>query len=485
MSEQKPPAGQTRSVQSLKGAFSGWMRLKLVLLSLVLLSPLLIRSWNLWRTPNIGPPFDVEEFLRSDSAATDNAFDHYRRAYASLEQVSLAKEVRLNEQDVEAVYRQGWNAASDKLKTWFEDRRKSLSEWKRGTECSETLYHSLNTSDVSTAIPVTESLLTFARLAVIESLRLEAEGDLEQTEDWHLAILRCSNHVSRRGGIKQCQIAIGLYSLFFNGILRWAEKPQVTPDQLRHVLSEHQQFLKSIEPMSTVIKSEYIYATNTLKRQDWVKNSGLGWGVQPNSAADWGMKGYYWTSGEPAITWRILDLVLANQLEEIDKTLPLQQPHFPSINTLLYNPAPAQTPKPNQVSPMMIDRIVKGSAVARHFLTPRLNFLDTAFRSSRVKHAIIDAVLAAQIYARERGEFPEELASLSPNDLVSGMRDPMDKNNQQLRYRRASNNKGIIYSVGYNGTDEGGHIRRESGNYADSVDANAGTKDLGVHFRIR
>lgn len=485
MSELIPVAGQTRSNQPLKRPFITRKRFNVVLFVVTLLTPWLVRSWNLSQIPNIGTPFNVEEFLRLDTVSGDNAFDHYRRAYASLEQLSATERVRPKEQDFEAVYRQGWSAASDVLKTWFEDRRTSLAEWKRGTECTETLYHPLETSDVNTTLPVVESLMDFAHLAIFESSRLEAKGDLEMAEDWFLAILRCSNHVSRRGGIKQCQVGIALYSRFFDGTLRWAEKSQVTSDQLRRVLKEHQEYLKTIEPMSTVIKSEYIYIRNTLNRQDWVKNSGLGWGVQPSTAADWGMKGYYWTSGEPAIAQRILDQVLANQLEEIDKTLPSQRPHFTSINTLLFSPDPTRVTKPNQVSPVAIDNIVKSSAVARHFLTPRLNYLETSFRSSRVKHAIINAILAVQIYAREQGEFPDELALLGPKDLGCGMTDPMDKTSRHLRYRRSSNKKGIIYSVGYNGTDEGGHIRRETSNYSASVDTDAGTKDLGVYFGIR
>lgn len=455
------------------------------LVVVILLTPIVVRMWCLQQVPKIGSPFDINEFIRSSEITGENAFDHYRRAYAMLMQIPRPAESRPSADEVEAVYQQGWGAASDTLIKWVEARHDCLQEWKLGTECPDAQFTSLTKLDANTQIPVIDTLLDFARLAQLEAMQREFEGDIEKAEDWYLAILRSSNHVTRRGGIEQCQVGLQLYSGFFNGTLRWAEDSRVTTEQLRRVQNEHQQYLKTVEPTSTVLKTEYVSIVNTLKRSDWLRSSGLAWGVESSSVTDFVMRGYYWMVGEPEIARRVLDHVIANQLCEIDKQYCVQQPQVVSFFTLLFQLDPKRTSNLSQATPNDIEEIAKRSAVARHFLTPRVNFLESAIRSSQVKRVITEGVLAAQIYAREQGEFPDTLDSLMPQHLLAQLTDPMDKTGLTLRYQRASTSAGIIYSVGYNGTDEGGHILRASPNFSASVDSRSGTNDLGVHFRIR
>ena len=68
------------------------------------------------------------------------------------------------------------------------------------------------------------------------------------------------------------------------------------------------------------------------------------------------------------------------------------------------------------------------------------------------------------------GRWPSTIGDLVPTDLVTGATDPFDESGGALRIAIDGDDL-VVYSVGPNGTDEGGDID------------DPGRKDLGVRLR--
>lgn len=69
--------------------------------------------------------------------------------------------------------------------------------------------------------------------------------------------------------------------------------------------------------------------------------------------------------------------------------------------------------------------------------------------------------VALKRYQLKHGEWPETLEALVPEFLTTIPTDPGD--GQPLRYRRQSNDEFLLYTLGYNGRDDGGEAVRENG----------------------
>jgi hypothetical protein len=67
---------------------------------------------------------------------------------------------------------------------------------------------------------------------------------------------------------------------------------------------------------------------------------------------------------------------------------------------------------------------------------------------------LVTVACALERYRLAEGNYPDQLAALTPRFIAALPHDII--NGQPLKYRRASNGKFILYSVGWNGKDDGG-----------------------------
>lgn len=76
------------------------------------------------------------------------------------------------------------------------------------------------------------------------------------------------------------------------------------------------------------------------------------------------------------------------------------------------------------------------------------------WRAAETQRALAVAAIALKRYERRHGRLPDTLEALVPEFCVALPRDPVD--GQPLRYRRLPDGGFLLYSVGENGTDDGG-----------------------------
>ena len=123
----------------------------------------------------------------------------------------------------------------------------------------------------------------------------------------------------------------------------------------------------------------------------------------------------------------------------------------------MFDPDPAVALLPRQLAPTGIDRGVKQSYLMR-LLAPALAQVDLALLRQEARQAALEALLAAQAYRRDRGEFPETLSLLVPDYLHTVPLDPCDLAGGPLLYRRDDPLNAVVWSLGDDRTDGGGSV---------------------------
>ncbi|MBU6411126.1 MAG: type II secretion system protein GspG, partial [Verrucomicrobia bacterium] len=84
--------------------------------------------------------------------------------------------------------------------------------------------------------------------------------------------------------------------------------------------------------------------------------------------------------------------------------------------------------------------------------------LDTAVAKFAAAQTVVDLAriaCALERYRLAHGVYPESLDALAPQFIEKMPRDII--NGQPLHYRRTGNGKFVLYSVGWDGKDDGGH----------------------------
>jgi hypothetical protein len=105
-------------------------------------------------------------------------------------------------------------------------------------------------------------------------------------------------------------------------------------------------------------------------------------------------------------------------------------------------------------------RMLPADSLTRMFL-PALTSLAEANRRKVASMRCLKVLLALERHRRERGAWPAKLEELTPGLLKGVPLDPFD--GKPLRYRRLADGV-IVYSVGSDGSDNGGNIDRATPN---------------------
>lgn len=426
-------------------------------------SPFVIRTFMLAGIPDMPEPFDAVAYSTWDVPAADDAFTYYREAAALHQQIIVQfqstgqKGVREPE-DALALLKQGWTNATEPTKQWLDVHQESMAVWRHGTEKERGLNLLPSKLSYTTILNVIQEQRTFVRLAMLQESRSINDGELDEARQWARAAFRSGGHTTHRGCLIQGLVGVAIHAVASQGYAHWAEQPGVTSEQLRQALAEVRSDDKLYESLSNILKSEYLANKNSLRSRDWagliapVNPSGLNNFVGPRA-----MRLLYWVVGEPEVSIRLFRQILANQLPEIDRSIDSRRQVVGSGAAMLFAPDPSVKQASGQLDPARIDRAIKRSSLTRTLL-PSLSLADSAFLGRKGRQAVLEALLAAQAYRRDHGEFPESLAQLVPDYLATVPVDPCDPAGGPLLYRRDEPTKAIIWSLGDDRTDGGGVI---------------------------
>ncbi len=379
-----------------------------------------IKATSLNGLPDIGDPFDIEAFARPIPDAT-NAFVVYRQAFDKLGK----------EPDTGGVWTADWTSASPEQRRWLEKNREALDLWREGSTRPDASYISPRTLKVTTLLPVIQGMRSFARLAILEATRLQAEGDLPGALDWYLAVIRSSRHCGRRGGAIERLVGIAIGSMATGRLSTWAKEPKLDAATLRKALDALVEADAMTPPASDAFKCEYILFLNTIadpELEDPARLSSLTGGRSP-----WG-----WSSSgpgralfraersvkrEPERSRRVYRLVIANWLAYCDRPRS-ERPPF----AVLAPPPPSQTPAtppgfalyvpeataPDSVRALPPDELARwfDSTISARIMSCNYLSIDNAFRRDRTAFAHLLITLASELYRKENGADPAKADNL-------------------------------------------------------------------------
>ena len=155
-------------------------------------------------------------------------------------------------------------------------------------------------------------------------------------------------------------------------------------------------------------------------------------------------------TGESELNERVFRHVFANWLAQAD--LPRQQRTKTLPGLFLFEPAPASAK--TQPSASEVSGYVHQSVMAS-LLIPSVQQIFIATDREAARDTVLLTVLALELFARDHGHYPEKLEELVPDFLPAVPEDSHAPPKTPLRYRRDADGA-LIYSVGDNGTDDGG-----------------------------
>ena len=449
---------------------TGW----LLLLVFTMVLPFGVRAWFLSNVPDVGEPFKVRGFYPADLPAERNAFTHYKAAIRMFELVRNDEAKSSRAQSIKDpmflhVFSKGLSSLTEVELEWLADQRGTLDEWRLGTELPQSQAFTLAEMSPITLLTVHQDARVLIAMARIEALRCEANGDTQTAWEWHRATSRFCRHLNSFGGIIQRQHGALAHLMSADGIAAWAGNPLVTIEQLRAALSHVRAEYALNAPLSDALKVDYLFFRQGLRSNSWTK-SGQGFfenRPQWEERVAFLRRPAMWAIGEPDLYLRLNSQILLNQLGQIDQPL-AQRQSVVGRGLYLFNLDPAVELKPRQLGPAAIESAHHVSALKYMLVTfISVKSLDDMVWNERSRQAALEVTLAAQMFLRDKGEFPESLDQLVPEYLEAVPLDPCDLNGGRLRYRRDDPNKAIVWSIGRDGNDDGGEVVVQNGVSAD------------------
>lgn len=229
---------------------------------------LVCREARLRGLPDIGEPFDIDQFDAIDVAAEENAWPHYEAAGGM-----LASPPGIRFDEVNAAHENGWDAATLALKQWLEDNRQALERWRLGTTRPFCLRVRPSEIAIDTFAGSVQEAHTFTDLAILMALRLESEGDPQAAWGWHRALFRFSRHRGMHDAMIERLVGNAIHAISLRPITRWSANPVLGPKVLLAALSDVREDFRLTAPPSIGLKYEYLLERDTLARLDEVRDS--------------------------------------------------------------------------------------------------------------------------------------------------------------------------------------------------------------------
>jgi len=444
------------------------LAIPLLLVCLVLVVILHQRYWRLWSIPDVGEPFDTESFLKQyeNVNVQENAFDFYRGAHGQLD-----RSVELDDWKVFTRQAANWMGTRPESKTWLEASRPALELWLMGTEKTTGFEHPPHKSNYNTLLPLTQDYHYFSRLALLESSRLRAAGNLDQAWEMHRAVLRGSAHI-RNGFPYSWFIGSFIYSSQMELFAYLLADENMTVELLEQIAKEHQQICDSYPDLSIPLKFHYIGRINQTE-------------VMSDEAGTWA-----WLVNERSVMDRVQNILFQNRFayyelprwerpeteyvpipESVKKRswlleylmkqiLSPKKPNWKVWQSAGYVYYVVDTQTADATDLISADQIEESAnrlGVFKQFLDSPLTteFSDIdRYDRALMEQKISQLQIHLHLYHHQQGEFPERLEQLVPIYLAEIPVDPFNEG-RPVQYRR-ENVGALIWSWGRDEKDDNG-----------------------------
>src|SRR5262249_25675382 len=146
---------------------------------------------------------------------------------------------------------------------------------------------------VGSLLPAVQDTRSLSWLAALQAMKLESEGDFQGAWTWYRAILQLSRNLGQHGTNFERIFGIALHATASDLMVRWAGHPEVGATMLRAALDDVRTIDSQTVPLSTTLKTEYVFIRDSLD--------------DPSNAATQSP-----VLGEPELSRRVMNIMLAN-----------------------------------------------------------------------------------------------------------------------------------------------------------------------------
>ncbi len=379
--------------------------------------------------PDVGDPFDVALARQPvEIPDDDNAYTFYSPARRLLTRYPDA----LRKVDWAQL---SWPTVGNGVRDYLEENRPAIEAWREGTDRPDALYHQPGEMAIDTILPVVQDLRTLGRLADLEGTRLEEQGAMGEAWSWYKAILRSSRHVGRHGVTIERLVGAALLEMSCRRINHWAADPRVDAALLRRALADALAADALTFPLSENLKLDYLICLRDLDELRVMTNEipmpggENGWLDQAAKATKTKttlQQFRFQATNDVERSRRVLRLLFANWLPQLDRPAALRAPIAVSKPTLIYAADPSAPEAARAIAPKDLDAAISGTSLAQEFFRPGFWKPQTAgtwWRSDAWegngnlareprRRAVLIVKLAAELYRREHGKPPANAGAL-------------------------------------------------------------------------
>jgi len=385
--------------------------------------PALWWATQLLGLPDIGEPFDVKAFREMTIPDDRNAIVLYRQAAGLLKPWNPDRQSSSNKIiDMDA----RWSKADPEVRRWAEENREALALYRQGAERPDAVdrvpVFQQGHSDAWNLWPPLNDLHV---LALLESSRMEVQGDMAAAWGWYRALLRTNRHFGMHGTVLRRLVVVRRHQRLRDRLASWAADPRTTPALLRQALDDAVACESLAPSESYMLRAEYLDVDRMLDDPN---------GPGPQMPPSWFISMARRPSNRPLMSivstfltpeqmrsandlwraWRrepersrrVIRLVMANWLAYFD--LPPKDRPKPDLNTTsaydFYSFGPEAPAKARVLSPealgQWLDTTHDAQVLLRMLDSSRLRINEWA------NHRDLLILLGTQLYRRDHGTDP-------------------------------------------------------------------------------
>ncbi|MEZ6045906.1 MAG: hypothetical protein R3C11_10090 [Planctomycetaceae bacterium] len=384
------------------------------------------RDWRVASMPNSEGSLNVEEFLAEYEGGEPNAFDEYRKTLPVF--IKLHANASYANVNYNMAY-DDWENVDELTAAYVAEMMPQLQPFAAGSHLEKGFEIDPHRMNFETLLEVTQESREYARIMLLETSRLRAEGNWDEVWSRYGELLRVSGHI-RNGCLISLLVGNAIYKVWYPQFALFLTDKTLTVEELKRFRGEliliHQQF----PPPSVAMKFEYMGMRNSLipmvEQHPWLNK----------------------LTREDEVFDRILSLYYEHWLKYVDRPawdIPPLVEHSCQSSTVAnwINPQLSQCRWHHFDTGAESDALVKAfhkvsytQKYLRAFM-PALQAVLESQKKDRLYQQMSLVQLGMHIYYREQGDFPKQLEDLVP-EYIPELPRTLDETGDVLLYERTA-----------------------------------------------